>query len=191
MTTPKHQRQVIREAVQAALKGASPNYNTSAGARVQETRLGPHKQAELPAVAVYTLDESVDVAASGNSPRELARNLDLAVEGWARASSDVDDSLDALALEIERAMHADPTFGGTVADSMLGATEIGMKLDGDRPMGCVRLVYSVRYYTFAPDAADVTLDRFDTADIQYNLAGAQEEDDRANDILENLSPEEP
>jgi hypothetical protein len=177
-----HQRQVIREAAQAALVAA----NTAAGTRVTETRLGPQRATELPAISVYTLSEEVDPASAQSAPRELKRELQLAVEGWVRATGNVDDALDALALEIERAMHADPTLGGACSDSVLASTEVGIKMDGDRPMGAVHIVYVVRFYTYVPEADDVTLDDLSTVDVKTSLANAVNEANQAEDLIENL-----
>jgi hypothetical protein len=173
-----HQRQIIREAVQAALIG-----HTDAGTRVSETRMEPLKVSELPAVSVYSENEVVSPDSKNTAPRELARDLDLAVVGWVRATADVDDALDALALQIERVMHADSTFGGVASDSLLSSTETGIKVDGDRPMGAVKMVYTVRYYTYAPEAADTVLDDLKTVDVKYTVNG---QTTPAEDTLLNL-----
>jgi hypothetical protein len=39
---------------------------------------------------------------------------------------------------------------------------------------------------YMPEAVDVPLDDFDSADIRYSLANAVHVDDQANDLLENL-----
>lgn len=139
-----HQRQAIREAVVAQLRG-----KTGAEDRVFTTRAVPWKKTELPGIAVYTLEEAVGSART--LPRELVRTLTLAVLGVVSDGVDAgntDDQLDALALEIESAMHADPTFGGSPAeDSMLTSTAIEVTEDQGRPLGVVRLTYEVRYYT--------------------------------------------
>lgn len=177
----KHQRQLIREAAKAALLG-----KTAAGDRVYETRLIPYRRLELPALAVYALEEEVDSESARTAPRELARDLDLAIEGVVLPGENVDDALDALALQVETAIHADETLGGTASDAILTGTEIDILIDGEEEMGVVRLIYRTRYYTYAPDAADVELDDFQTADIRTSLGGAVAEEDQAHDRLEGL-----
>jgi len=174
-----HQRQLIREAAKTTLVG-----KTAAGPRVYETRIVPWRKLELPALAIYTLDESVDPASSTTAPRELERTVDLAIEGAVRQGENIDDSIDELALEIERAMHADPYLGGTASDSILSSTEIEVVEESDRLVGVVRLVYSTRYYTLAPDPADVELDDFKTADIRTSLGGVVEAENQAHDVVE-------
>jgi hypothetical protein len=176
-----HQRQVIREAARDALRG-----RTAAGARVYETRVVPLRKLELPAVSVYTLEEEVDPASSSTAPRELKRTVDLAIEALVKQGDNVDDAIDAIALEIERAMHADPTLGGAASDSVLASTEIDVLEESDRVVGMARLVYSVTYYTWAPDSADVALPDLSTVGIRHDLGGAVHEDDEARDTIEGL-----
>jgi hypothetical protein len=179
-----HQRQLIREAAKAALVG-----KTGAGARVYETRVVPFKRLELPAIAVYTLEENVDPASRSTAPRELKRTVDLAIEAAVKQGENIDDALDAIALEIERALHADETLGGAASDSILSSTEIDVLEDGDRLVGVVTLVYSVTYYTDAPaaeDAAAGELVDLARVDVRHNLGGSVDVNDEARDRLEGL-----
>lgn len=172
-----HQRQVIREAVKAQLLG-----RTAAGPRVFETRELPLKRLELPALSVYALEEAVDAASASTAPRELKRRLQLAIEGVVVLGADIDDALDALALQVERAVDADETFGGAASDSILTSTEIGIKTEAERPTGHIRLTYAVTYFTDAPAAADQpTLQDFLTADVKTNLSGTTAPGNQAED----------
>ncbi|MFH0750669.1 MAG: hypothetical protein V2B17_02420, partial [Chloroflexota bacterium] len=111
--TVLHQRAVLRNAVVAALKAAS----TSAEQRVFASRMTPYQRVGLPAVSVYTLSETSDDQQT--APRELKRAAQLVIEAVLEQTAEVDDALDAMALELERALHADPTFGGACSDSTL------------------------------------------------------------------------
>ena len=174
-----HQRQLIREAAKAALVG-----KTAAGPRVYETRTTPWLRAQLPAIAVYTLDETVDPESRKTAPRELTRNLKLAVEAVVEQGTNVDDGLDAISLEIERALHADPTFGDVCADSVLSGTELAVGDAGSRPIGVATLTYAVTYRTWAPDAADLApLDDFATAGITTDLSGTTAPGNQAQDVV--------
>jgi len=175
-----HPRQEIRHAVATQLTGA-----TAAGTRVFRTRVLPYKRVELPALAVYTPTETVNVDVD-TAPRELERSPELVIEGAVKAagSENVDDALDAMALEIENALHADPTFGGVAADAVLSSTELDIIEDGDTLVGLVKLTYKVEY--FAPAAVPPVLDDFKTADIRHNLSGAQHVDNQAHDSITGL-----
>jgi hypothetical protein len=176
-----HQRQLIREAVKTLLVAAA----TAAGSRVYESRTVALKQTELPAIAVYTLQEEVDPGSANSAPRELKRTLELAVEGAVKGTANVDDALDALAAQVECAMARDETFGGKAGDSFLSATEIDLADDGRQPIGLVRLVYSVTYRTYAPDEDCATpTDDFNTADVKYSLGGDVHPDNQAHDTID-------
>lgn len=178
-----HERTAIRDAVVAQLIAGS----TSAGARVYGSRLKPLVEAELPAVLVYTDSESVDPASANSSPRWLRRTVELTVEGVVRVAEGLQTELDDLALEIETAMDSDLEFGQTAFSSTLAGTEVGMKMDGNQPMGMVRLVYNVVYETDLRVAEqDAELEDLETADIRYSLENGQDEDDQAHDTVEGL-----
>ena len=165
-----HPRTIIRHAVATLLRGA----NTAAGARVFTTRVDPYRRPELPALAVYTLDESSEVI-EGSSPRELKRTLQLAVEAEVAMAKNVDDVLDDLALQIELALHQDPTWGGVAEDSNLDSTEIQVLGEQDKQVGVVRMVYQVTYLSNVP-ATPPELPDFLRASIDYDASGATAHD---------------
>lgn len=175
-----HQRKVIRKAIANALVTAA----TAAEGRVYASRAIPLRRLDLPAIAVYTLTEEVTEDSAATAPRELERQLSVVIECWAAAAQYqlIDDVLDDLAEEVEAAMHADPYFGDACGDSILSSTEIELDDSGDRLLGLARLTYAVTYRQLAPAAQD--LDDWRTAEIDYSLAGEQDdEDDQAHDEL--------
>jgi hypothetical protein len=164
------------------LIGAAPTYATSAGPRVLATRNAPVRS-DLPALSVYTDTEIVSETSVSSSPRELARTLTLVVEGWVSASDtngeSLDNALDAVALEIETALDQDLNLLGTAFTSVLTSTEFGVKVDGNRPMGCVHLEFAVVYHSDLRVSAPT--DAFSSVDVHYNLGG-QATADQAHDI---------
>lgn len=181
-----HERQAIREAVVAQLVGVAPVFRTAARDRVTKSRMAPIR-GELPAINVYTDGEEIDANSKNSAPRELMRTMTVTIEAWAKYAENVDDALDDLALEIETAMDLDLNLANTAFDSVLERTEIGIKLDGDRPMGCVHLEYAVTFHTDLRVAAPT--DIFDTATVRYDLAGAQAPADERTDTLSNINQE--
>lgn len=173
-----HQRQLIREAITAQLRG-----KTAAEARVFETRMLPWRDLELPAVAVYALDETVDPDSKATAPRELTRQLRLQVLGVVKGAKDVDDRLDALSLELERAIDADPYFGDTVFDSILQSVELGIDEQGDRQVGFARMIYAVTYHTDAPAAVDNPLGDLKTVDVKTDLSGTTNAGNQTEDRI--------
>lgn len=164
-----HPRKLIRDAVVAALTGA-----TAAGTRVKGTRVEPQRNTQLPAIGVYTLSEEVDAQSAGTAPRELTRDLKLEVAGWVADSSalPVDDAMDALAEQIEVAMDADRYFGDTAANSILQSTEMSVLEENaaDPLIGIVKLTYTVTYRNFAGVTSPA--DDFDRAGVTTKRDGA-------------------
>ena len=180
-----HQRQAIREAVVARLTGTAPTYAIpSVGARIFKSRMAPIPQAQLPAINVYTQEEQVDPDSAATAPRELRRVAIVAVEAWVKASSNVDDALDTLSEAIETVMDADYCLGGTAFDSTLLSTEIMLSMEGERPLGCVHLEYTVTYHSDRRVVAPT--DNFDTLDVRTRVPGVTDEDDEAHDVVSEI-----
>jgi len=178
-----HPRQLIRDAAKTAL------VNTTAAAdRVFTTRLTPFRAPVLPAIGIWTLEEDVDPESAKTAPRELKRHPRLAIEAVLRNASDgdIDDQLDDLALEIEKAIAADDTLGHTASDCWLMKTEFEFGNQGDMEIAVARLIFYVTYFGYAPDAADVTVDDLKTIDAKYDLANAVDPGNQAEDKLINL-----
>lgn len=144
-----HPRQAIRERVRDLLK-----FKTSAEDRVFTSREVPWRKIDLPGIAIYSLEETSEPAFSNTEPRIFERIVSLAVVGVVMVSEDVDDRIDALALEIESVVNADPALGlSTVVDSYLAATAVEIAEEQGRPVGAVRLTYTVKYQSDAVQMA--------------------------------------
>lgn len=134
-----HARTQIRQAVVNLLKD-----QTAAGNRVYESRVYPLDDPKLPALLVFTPQESM-----GNPtmqrPRTQARQLQLVIEGYLKARGDIDSDADALALEVEQLIGADPTIGGLVKDAILDVTTTQLSGEGEKPVAIVSLTFMVLY----------------------------------------------
>lgn len=179
-----HERQAIREAIIAQLTGIAPAYPTDAQARVFKSREAPVRIAELPAINIYIDSELIAPGSELSSPRELKRVVVIAIEGWVRASENVDDALDALALQIETAMDSDPYLANNAFDSILASTETGIKLTGDKPMGCVHLEYAITYHSQVRTPAPAAI--FDTASAKLSIDGEQAPADQSATLTTNI-----
>lgn len=187
-----HQRQHIRDAVVTALIGAVQtsagpppvfSYATPAGPRVQSTRVFEWRVSALPGISVYTVSERVDDKSIATAPTELDRRLDLAVELAIEAGDNPDVAIDDFTQAVEKAMHIDETFGGACSRSILETTEIEV-IASDKMIAMCRLIYAVRYFTYAPEADDTPLDAFTSAGIKYKVSGPlmPDEDDAEDEI---------
>jgi hypothetical protein len=134
-----HARTQIRQAVVALLAG-----NTAAGSRVYASRVHPLDDPKLPALCVFSPQESM-----GNPtmqrPRTQQRTLQLVIEGYVKARGDIDAEADTLALEVEKIIGADPTLGGLVKDAMLDTTSTQLSGEGERPVAIITLTFAVLY----------------------------------------------
>jgi hypothetical protein len=182
-----HERQAIREAIVSQLVGVAPAFRTDARDRVFKSRQSPLRSVELPAINVYTESESIRPGSESTAPRELTRTVTVAIEAWVKASENVDDALDALALQIETAMDLDLELSDTAFQSVLTSAEIGITTNSERPMGCVHLEYAVTYHSDLRVVEPV--DIFDTATVGYAVVPAMPALDRANDAISNINQE--
>lgn len=134
-----HVRQTIREAFVTACTGL-----TTTGSNVYDTRIFPNAQADMPLLRIYAVSESSEYLTVTN----LSRESTIVVEGIARATSQIEDTLDTIAEEVETAVAG--AAGITTAgakDVLLIGTEIELDGDGDNQHGMVRLTYQVLYHT--------------------------------------------
>ena len=171
-----HQRTVIRNAIAAALTGA-----TDAGARVFPTRTIDHLMPELPVIAVYALheDSSLEIA-----PRELERHQDFMIESMVEADGDIDLAADNLAEQIETVMDTDYTFGLVCFESELTATDLEPVEDGDREIGILEMTYRVSYRTNAFVVVADDQEDYERTTAAIDLEGNQDVADQTNAAFE-------
>lgn len=138
-----HQRKAIRDNVMTTLSGLN-----STGANVFNTRILPNLESKLPCLNVYTISETSEEV----DFLSIQRDLTLAVDGYAKNSSTIEDTLDTLAQEVEDALGTDVSRGNTAYDTFLSSTEMDLSSEGDIQMGTVRLQFTIRYRTAKTDS---------------------------------------
>lgn len=171
-----HPRKEIRDAVAALLVAA----NTAAGTRVTKTQVVPWKTAKLPALAVYTGTDVNDIESKQSYPREYRRNVEMTVEVCVvhTEALSADDALDAMELEVLRALCVDPTFGRQCVDSVLALSDPRFWEEGERTYGALLMKFDVFYDQTMPLAADVTLaDDFESAGVTMQLSNEADSED--------------
>ncbi len=156
-----HPRAEIRHAVAALLTGA-----TDCGDRVYTSRTDPRGRDALPFILVYATEEPVDkgnssVWADQDNPGHLKRNLQLGIEIAAKGKR-ADDTLDAIALQVETIMDTNASIGKRVHSLMLSASTFAFYESGEDLVGVLQLIYDVSYYTKTimvpgPDGVPVTM----------------------------------
>ena len=140
-----HIRQQIRERAGTVLTGL-----TTTGSNVFETRIYPLENTNLPALVIYTKSETSEPVVIG-SARELLRELEVVVEGYAKATTNFDDTIDTICKEVEEAIAADPTLNSVAKDAFISSTEIDFNSEGEKPLGFVTMTFTVQYHTHEND----------------------------------------
>ena len=146
---PNHVRQQIRERIGTTLTGL-----TTTGSNVFESRVYPLEDSKLPALIIYTKsEESMPIEIGSN--RTMERSLTVNIEGYVKANSNFDDTVDTICKEVETAMATDTTLNGLAKDSFLETTEIEFNAEGEKPVGYVTMSFKVDYYVLesSPDVA--------------------------------------
>ena len=133
-----HIRQQIREKFGTTLTGL-----TTTGSRVYESRVYPLET--VPALVIYTKSETSEPIVIGTD-RVMSRELSVVVEGYAKATSNFDDTIDTISKEVEEAIAADRTLGGLAKDTYIESTDIEYTGDGEQPVGYVTLTFLTNYY---------------------------------------------
>lgn len=130
-----HARQTIREAAATRISGL-----TTTSTRVFQSRMVPQESGTLPCLLVTTNDEEIVPGTIGNL---VERQLELVISGVAKATSNVDDTLDTIASEVETAM-ASFTYRNE-----LTRLEVDFDEALEKPAGRIALTYRVTYLTAA------------------------------------------
>ena len=136
-----HIRKAIREHVVTTITSLS-----TTGSNVYETRYFPLQTGNLPALIVYTLDETIEDYTIGQNTRTQLRSLNLIIEAHCRGTANIDDTLDTIAEEVEEAMVTDISRGGNAKDTKLVSTEVDFDTASQKT-GLMRLTYLISYNT--------------------------------------------
>jgi len=182
-----HPRELIRKQAVAVLLGA-----TNAGASVYASRVAPlisnGWQSELPAIIVYTMDESGEIF--NQAPREYLRKVELVVEIHAEGNERLDDTLDTLARQVEGLLLKDDTLGGTANDLQYLRSRMVLLDQSEHLTGACRIIFEAEYLDRHPDDFfNETLPDFNTLTTAYSLDDAQPDPaDRALTFIEDLNP---
>ena len=135
-----HLRQQIRERVATTLTGL-----TTTGSNVFQSRVYPLENTKLPCLLIYTREESSEPLDMG-PPRTIEKKLSLVVEGYVKANSNYDDTIDTITKEVEVAMYGDRLINNLAKDSFLVSTDISFNGEGDNPLGIVVMTFEIPYH---------------------------------------------
>lgn len=182
-----HPRELIRKRAVAVLFGT-----TNAGTSVYASRVKPlisnEWQNELPAIIVYTMDDSGEIF--NQAPREYLRKVELVVEIHAEGNDALDDTLDTLARQVEHLLLMDDTLGGTANNLEYVRSRMVLLDQSETLTGACRVIFEAEYLDRHPDDLfNESLPDLNTVTTEYNLNNAQPDlADRAKTIIEDLNP---
>lgn len=143
-----HVRKQIRKAAVAVL-----NNLATTGGRVYESRVYPLTRAKLPGLLVYT---TVEDSGREESPTESMRDVTMLVEGVVSISDKVEDELDDIALEVEKALDGLGDMGFCkIYHGIQGTVSTLDDDESEKPHGAIAMEFLYTYRTAAgsPDVA--------------------------------------
>lgn len=141
-----HVRQQLREAIAVVVTNL-----TTTGVRVFQSRAYPLQETDLPCLLVKTESERIDYQTIHASTLQ-ERDITVTIEAVARATSNLDDTLDKICKEVEIAINAASTIS---KDIRLIGTNLDTSVIGNQPVGLATMIYKMKVYTLsnAPDVA--------------------------------------
>lgn len=140
-----HVREQIRDRLVSRVTGLPV-----VGANVYAMRRYALDQDKLPAILVYTMDETSALGTMGL--RTLLRRVNASVEILVKGGSDaVSDTIDDICVSVEESIAADFTLNGLAKSCVLRSTEVDIGVQGEYSVGTARLVYSIEYVTTISD----------------------------------------
>lgn len=135
-----HVRKQIRDALATAVTGLA-----TTGANVYTSRVYPISSASLPALLVYTKEETSEYLTL-TQPRTIDRTLSAVIEIYVQGNTTYDDTIDSIAAEIETALD-DVTLSGIAKDLTITSFSSDFSGDPDQPVGTAILSIDVEYVT--------------------------------------------
>lgn len=136
-----HARQQIREAVATAVTGL-----TTTGTRVFQSRMRPAADSQVPCLLVTTDKEDIESGIQNIQERGLI----VTIQGIAKGTTNLDDTLDTIAKEVETAVHGAGSLSGKVPGG-LTLRSINVEFDDtlEKPVGVIVMEYLAGYFTTA------------------------------------------
>lgn len=140
-----HVRQQIRDRIATILTGLS-----GTGANVYKMRRYPLDDSKLPAIAIYTMDETSNLITIG--ARTNRRVVNVGVEIAAKGlSTTISDTIDSYCVNVEEAIGNDFTLNGLAKSCLLTNTTIDVNVEGEKAVCTARLVFAAEYITSITD----------------------------------------
>ena len=144
-----HYREQIRKAAITAVTGL-----TTTGSRVKSSPVYNLADNMSPTLAVRARHSIPDYAA-GEMNEKLQWSVEILIEGYAKTNTDLLDTLDDMASEVEAAIYSNAALSALCNGYIeAGEQTIDIDTDGDLPLGKIEILYTIYYHALegAPDA---------------------------------------
>lgn len=138
-----HVRRQLVLAIVERLESGGP------GVPVKPGRTAPLPVATAPYILVHARREQAASVTSRGDEVRLQRRLLVRIDIVHADPEDDDGAADALCLQVETAMQADPSFGRLVHDLEGPETTLDAWAEGETRIGRARLEYQLEYHTTA------------------------------------------
>jgi len=119
------------------------------GVTVKAGRTAPSPVVSAPYILVHARREQAASVTSRGDEVRLQRRLSVLIDVVHADPEDDDGEADRLCLLVERAMLADPTFGGLAHDLEGPDTTLDARAEGETRLGRARLEFQLEYHTTA------------------------------------------
>ncbi len=156
---------------------------TDAKSSVYSNRVLPVWQKELPAILVYTRNETRELLVS--APKIYKCNMTLAIEILTEGDNTIDDTLDIIASQVEYAMNQDFTLGGLAHEVLFEGIDFTVQHNGENLVGSAVIQYTVPYELDA-NADACGLKDLNTINAEWNMYGAPTGQIDAEDTVTGL-----
>lgn len=140
-----HVRQTIRSNITTTLTGL-----TTTGSNVFQTRFYPLSENKLPALGIYCKTDTGEYE-SVTKPRTVQHQAEYSVEIYAKATANVENTIDTITTEVSEALVTDLTRGGNAKDTKVTDFNFDFNSEGDQPVAVAVLTILVDYATLETD----------------------------------------
>ena len=167
-------RRSLKEHLLNTLDGA-----TSVGNNVRLSRAIPNNIESLPIINIYLKNEDVEIF--DESPRRYRRVASFSVEciDVGNTDNEADESVEAIAKEVEDILAEDETLGGKVSDSNLGNINFQSDFESQSPVAAAVLLFNVEYFV-EPKPVE-NLPDYLSSDVRYQVG---HHDENPDDVID-------
>jgi hypothetical protein len=103
-------------------------------------------EAQLPALLVYTTNDTTNLATIGN--RTLSHSLELRVDIINKGSSEnIFENIEQFCSELNGALEEDYSFEGLVKSCIITQSDFSVETTGEKAVGIGKMIFDVKYMT--------------------------------------------